>query len=166
MSLGGLSVGVGRCGGCGIVLPQAGNSPPAVPGENRSALPILHFGKEQGECGGHAHTVDCRYRGGGLSSNHALHRPGSNCSQPRPELLRPLSAQSRSSDLRTSRYAAYLNLHLIHKRRTNMTKIAISVFSLAAALLLTLSPALALANCDCCDGQQQCCRQACCQHRK
>jgi hypothetical protein len=42
-----------------------------------------------------------------------------------------------------------------------MKKIAISVFSLAAALLLTLSPALALANCDCCN-QQSCCGQACC----
>ena len=32
-----------------------------------------------------------------------------------------------------------------------MKKIAISVLSLAAVLLLTLSPALALANCDCCN---------------
>jgi hypothetical protein len=42
-----------------------------------------------------------------------------------------------------------------------MKKIAISVLSLAALLVLTLSPALALANCDCCP-QQQCCGQACC----
>ncbi|HUE21153.1 MAG TPA: hypothetical protein VMQ86_05695 [Bryobacteraceae bacterium] len=42
-----------------------------------------------------------------------------------------------------------------------MKKIAISVFSLAAVLLLTLSPALALASHDCCNGQS-CCGQACC----
>jgi len=42
-----------------------------------------------------------------------------------------------------------------------MKKIAISVLSLAAVLLLALSPALALANCDCCDGQP-CSGQACC----
>jgi len=47
-----------------------------------------------------------------------------------------------------------------------MKKIAISVFSLAALLWLTLSPALALANCDCCT-PQSCCGQACCHnHRK
>jgi len=45
-----------------------------------------------------------------------------------------------------------------------MKKIAISVFSLVAVLLLTLSPALALANCDCCPGQ--CCGQACCHNHK
>ena len=42
-----------------------------------------------------------------------------------------------------------------------MKKIAISVFSLAAVLLLPLSPALALASHDCCNGQS-CCGQACC----
>jgi len=42
-----------------------------------------------------------------------------------------------------------------------MKKIAISVFSLAAVLLLTLSPALALASHDCCNGQS-CCGPACC----
>jgi hypothetical protein len=42
-----------------------------------------------------------------------------------------------------------------------MKKIAISVLSLAAVLLLTLSPALALASSDCCNGQS-CCGQACC----
>ena len=46
-----------------------------------------------------------------------------------------------------------------------MKKIAISVLSLAAVLLLTLSPALALANCDCCNGQP-CCGQACCHNHK
>ena len=45
-----------------------------------------------------------------------------------------------------------------------MKKIAISVLSLAAVLLLTLSPALALPNCDCCS-QQSCCGQACCHNR-
>jgi hypothetical protein len=45
-----------------------------------------------------------------------------------------------------------------------MKKIAISVLSLAAMLLLTLSPALALANCDCCP--QSCCGQACCHSHK
>lgn len=44
-----------------------------------------------------------------------------------------------------------------------MKKIAISVLGLAALLLLTLSPALALANCDCCP-QQSCCGQVCCHH--
>ncbi len=39
--------------------------------------------------------------------------------------------------------------------------IAISVFSLAALLLLTLPPALARADSGCCNGQQ-CCGQACC----
>jgi hypothetical protein len=46
-----------------------------------------------------------------------------------------------------------------------MKKIAVSVFSLAAFLLLTLSPALALASGDCCHGQP-CCGQACCHHSK
>jgi len=46
-----------------------------------------------------------------------------------------------------------------------MKKIAISVFSLAALLLVTLSPALALANGGCCP-QQSCCGQACCHHHK
>src|ERR1022692_4603497 len=53
----------------------------------------------------------------------------------------------------------------IYERRTIIKKIAISVFSLAALLLLTLSPALALANCDCCT-PQSCCGQACCHHHK
>jgi hypothetical protein len=46
-----------------------------------------------------------------------------------------------------------------------MKKIAISVLSVAAMLLLTLSPALALAHCDCCNGQP-CCGQACCHNRR
>jgi hypothetical protein len=46
-----------------------------------------------------------------------------------------------------------------------MKKIAISVLSLAAMLLLTLSPALALPNCDCCS-QQSCCGQQCCHNHR
>jgi hypothetical protein len=42
-----------------------------------------------------------------------------------------------------------------------MKKIAISVLSVTALLLLTLSPTLALASSDCCNGQS-CCGQACC----
>jgi len=42
-----------------------------------------------------------------------------------------------------------------------MKTVAISVLGLAAALLLTLSPALALASCDCCNGQS-CCGKPCC----
>ncbi len=42
-----------------------------------------------------------------------------------------------------------------------MKRIVISVFSLAAVLLLTLSPVLALTHSDCCN-QQSCCGQACC----
>jgi hypothetical protein len=46
-----------------------------------------------------------------------------------------------------------------------MKKIAISVLTLAAVLLLSLSPAMALVSGDCCNGQS-CCGQACChQHR-
>ncbi|MGO4879938.1 MAG: hypothetical protein ACLP59_03845 [Bryobacteraceae bacterium] len=45
-----------------------------------------------------------------------------------------------------------------------MKKLTISVFTLAAALLLMLSPALALANVDCCNGQS-CCGQSCCHHK-
>jgi hypothetical protein len=41
-----------------------------------------------------------------------------------------------------------------------MKKIAISVFSLAAVLLLTLSPALALANSDCCNHSPAAARHA------
>lgn len=46
-----------------------------------------------------------------------------------------------------------------------MKKIAISVLSLAAVLFLTLSPALALANSGCCNGQP-CCGQSCCHNRR
>jgi hypothetical protein len=46
-----------------------------------------------------------------------------------------------------------------------MKKIAISVLSLAAVLLLTLPPALALSKCDCCN-QQSCCGQACCHNHR
>lgn len=46
-----------------------------------------------------------------------------------------------------------------------MKKLALSVFSVAALLLVTLSPALALASTDCCSGQQ-CCGQACCHHHR
>jgi hypothetical protein len=42
-----------------------------------------------------------------------------------------------------------------------MKKIAICVCSVAALLLVSLSPALALASNDCCTGQS-CCGQACC----
>lgn len=45
-----------------------------------------------------------------------------------------------------------------------MKKIAISVLSLAAMLLLTLSPVLALTSSDCCNGQS-CCGQSCCHRR-
>jgi len=45
-----------------------------------------------------------------------------------------------------------------------MKMIANSVLSLVAVLWLTLSPALALANCDCCP--QQCCGQACCHNHR
>jgi hypothetical protein len=45
-----------------------------------------------------------------------------------------------------------------------MKKIVISVLSVAALLLLTLSPALALASSDCCSGQS-CCGQSCCHRR-
>jgi len=43
-----------------------------------------------------------------------------------------------------------------------MKKLTISVFSLAAALLLMLSPVLALSAGGCCNGQ--CCGQVCCHH--
>lgn len=46
-----------------------------------------------------------------------------------------------------------------------MKKIAISVLSVAALLLLTMAPALALSNSGCCNGQGCCHGQPCC-HKK
>lgn len=47
-----------------------------------------------------------------------------------------------------------------------MKKIVISVFSLAAMLWLTLSPAMALASSGCCGQQQSCCGHACCRNHR
>jgi len=46
-----------------------------------------------------------------------------------------------------------------------MKRLTLSVLSVAALLVLTLSPALALTNCDGCCGQP-CCGQACCHTQK